>query len=161
MRRSWLLCLGTLTTVFFLGSVVLGKAPAKLAGKVYFSETAIKDQSPTALAELFAKSSPKIELKRRSDKRWGATAVAFFKKPAASGPITIWIYDKSDKDSIKAKEPVATKSVDNAKATDVFIYDLDLDPDDGFNKGRTYLFQVGQIISKKDRVYAAGEVLLQ
>ena len=136
------------------------KTPRKMAGKIYFTTDRIKDVAPGALAGLFGKRKPKIELTREKDKHWKTTIVAFFRKPSAFGPITIWLYDKADKAALRAKEPVHVMSVNNSKPKDLFVYDLDIDPNYGFNKKRTYIVFVGQIIGKRHRHYARGEVSL-
>jgi hypothetical protein len=136
------------------------KVPRKVLGKVHFTTSRIKDQAPEVLGRLFEKKAAKIELKRAKDKHWTCTIVAFFRKKSVSGPITIWLYDKSDKASIRAKEPVDAKSIDR-QPTSLFIYDLDISPDRGFNKNRSYLIHVGQIIGRRHKVYARGEVSLK
>lgn len=137
-----------------------GKVPAKLLGKAFFTTERIKDVAPDAVAKLFEKSAPKTTLGRPKDGHWTVTMVAFFRKDSVPGPITIWLYDKGDKAALKAKEPVHLLSVET-QPTGMFINDLDLSPDVGFNKGRTYLLLVGQIINKREKVYAQGEILLQ
>lgn len=137
-----------------------GNLPRTMAGKVFFTKQRIRDQSPSALARVFSAQKPKIELSRGADKHWNVTMVAFFRKESFPGPITIWLYDKNDKASIRDKEPVNAVSVD-AKPGSTFIYDLDINPDLGFNKGYTYLIQVGQIIGRKTKIYARGEVSLK
>jgi hypothetical protein len=143
----------------FFAAAVEAKTPSKLLGKVFFSSEKLKDASADAVIRQFEKNTQKAELRRDKNKHWMATLVAFFKKPSVPGPVTIWIFDKADKDSIKAREPIQAISVDSPPK-EIFINDLDLDPDQGYNKGHTYLFQVGQIIAKKEKLYAAGEVTL-
>jgi hypothetical protein len=38
-------------------------------------------------------------------------------------------------------------------------YDLELN--NGFNKGHTYIIRVGQLINKKFQLYASGEITLK
>lgn len=137
------------------------KVPRKMRGKVYFTMERIKDVAPNALVGLFAKRKPTIELTRTKDRHWKVNMVAFFRKKSVFGPITLWMYDKSDKASIRAKEPVHVMSVNNSKPTEVFVHELDIDPGFGFNKKHTYLIFVGQIIGKRERHYARGEVSLK
>jgi len=146
--------------LLFTAGVVNAKVPRAVAGKAYLTPERIKDQDPAALAKLFAKRKPQIELKREKDGHWKATLVAFFRKASAHGPITLWLYDKADKAALRAKEPVHVMSVNNSAPKEVFIYDLDIDPGYGFNKKHTYLIFVGQIIGKRDARYATGEVSL-
>ena len=129
-------------------------------GKVFFSKTPIKDRSLKAVTKKFAKEKPTIELKRNKDKSWEVTMVAIFKRKAHPGPITLWFYDKSDKAAIKAKQTVHEVSIDS-QPTQVFVHNLLIDPDRGFNKNRNYLIWVGQIIGKRNKVYARGEVALK
>ena len=136
------------------------KVPNKLLAKVFFTNEKIKDQTPQALALQFEKSPAKGEAKRGKKGRWTVTLVAFFKKITNPGPITIWVYDRADKESLKAKEPIQAISVDTSAPKEIFIHDLDLDPDLGYNKGRVYLVQVGQIIAKQEKIFAAGDLVL-
>ena len=41
------------------------------------------------------------------------------------------------------------------------MYELQIEPDFGFNKGQTILLQVGQLINKRSLIYATGELSLQ
>jgi hypothetical protein len=146
----------TLVLVLALGSSgVMAKTPSKLLKKAFFTAERIKDQSPEALARLFEKSPPKGEIRREAKGRWQPTMVAFFAKKSVDGPVTIWLFDKADKD----QEPIQALSVD-AKPTEIFVHELDIDPDLGYNAGHTYLVKVGQIVAKKERIYAAGELKL-
>jgi hypothetical protein len=143
------------------------KVPRNVAGKVFFSIDRIVDQEQSALVRLFAKRKPKIELIRpkrsKSGKSslWKTTLVAFFRKPSVHGPMTVWLYDKADRASIKAKEPVHVMSVDAKGPTEVFVYELGINPDLGFNRKHTYIIYVGQIIGKRSKYYAKGEVSLK
>lgn len=141
-----------------------GKVPRKMTGKIFFTTERIMDQDTPALVRLFAKRKTSIELlrpKKKKDSRWKVTMVAFFRKAAVDGPITIWLYDKADKASIRAKEPVNAISVDTKSAKNVFIHDLEINPDLGFNRKHTYILFVGQIIGKRVKHYAKGEVSLK
>lgn len=137
------------------------QADARVAGKVFVSEAPLKDVSYKALVKHFARKKPSVELTRTKEKTWKGTMVAFFRKKAYAGPITIWIYDKEDKASIKAQEPTSARSVDQKGTGRHFVYDLVLDENVGFNKNRTYLLWVGQIVGGKNRVYARGQVTLK
>lgn len=133
---------------------------AAKAGKIYFTTMAIKDRSGKALKKQFAKAKPTIEVKRNKDKSWDVTIVAFLKRKSYPGPLTLWFYDKADKAALKAGEVVHVESVD-AKPTKFFVHNLLIDPSRGFNKNRTYIIKVGQILGKRNRVYAVGEVVLK
>jgi hypothetical protein len=97
------------------------------------------------------------EVGRKSkDGPWTVSYVAVFKKPAAKGPITVQFFDKDD-----LKNVVDQDSPANDAATLIYQGTYDLDPDHGFNKGRTYLIKVGQIIKGKFQPYASGELKLK
>lgn len=152
----------TLSLGLFLAAVgdAEAKVPGKMKGKIFFTTERIKDVAPDALVGLFSKRKPSIELHRTKDKHWKVTLVAFFRKASAHGPITVWLYDKADKASLRAKEPVHVMSLNNSEPKKVFVHDLDIDPGYGFNKKHSYLIFVGQIIGKRHRHYARGEVSL-
>jgi hypothetical protein len=148
--------LGTLILAVMAGSV---DAKGKLGGKIFFTRERPRDVSAAALEREFEKLPPKAEVRREKAGHWVVTLVAFFRKPSAQGPITVWLYDKTDKQAIKDKEPIHQFSVD-ATSKEVFVHELDLDPDTGFNKEKSYLVMVGQLISKKEKIYATGEIKL-
>jgi hypothetical protein len=111
------------------------------------------DQLKTWLAE----KKPAAELARKGpDDPWTLNYLAIFKKAAARGPMTVWFYDKADPKFI-----VDQCSSENEAASVVSKGSCDLDPDHGFNKGRSYVVKVGQIINGKFQPYAAGEVKLK
>jgi hypothetical protein len=87
---------------------------------------------------------------------WTVNYVAVFKKPAAKGPITVQFFDKEDPKNIVDQDSPA-----NDAATLVYQGTYELDPDHGFNKGRTYVMKVGQIIKGKFLPYASAEVKLK
>ena len=149
-----------LLSIAFVLVGISGVAVAAKAGKIYFTNEAIKDRSGKALKKQFANSKPSIEIKRTKDKSWEVTMVAFLKRKSYPGPITLWFYDKADKAAIKAGEVVHVESVDS-KPTKYFVHHLLIDPSRGFNKNRTYIIKVGQILGKRNRVYAVGEVILK
>jgi hypothetical protein len=94
--------------------------------------------------------------RKGKDGPWTFSFVAVFKKPAAKGPITVQIYDKQDPRNV-----VDQGSPANDAATLVYKGTYELDPDHGFNQGRTYLMKVGQIIKGKFQTYASGELKLK
>lgn len=97
------------------------------------------------------------EVGRKSkDGPWTVAYVAVFKKPAAKGPITVQFFDKED-----PKNVVDQGSPANDAATLIYQNTYELDPDHGFNKGRTYVMKVGQIIKGKFLPYASGELKLK
>ncbi len=157
--------LWTLALVLFMTGPALAapakpsKAPPKLAGRVFVTADRVKDVARESLARQFQNAAPQAVLARRQNGHWVGTVVAFFKKPAVQGPIILWIFDKADKQALKDNEPVQAVTVD-AKASDTFVHETDFDPDQGYNKDHTYIIRVGQIIAKKEKVYATGEVKL-
>lgn len=127
--------------------------PRSVRSNVYFTASPIRDVTTKALVRLFEKQEPRAKLKRKKDGHWTTTIVAFLRRKPYPGPITIWLYDKEDKVALSAV------SVDG-RGRPIFIHELDISPDLGFNKGRTYYVQVGQIIGKRNMVFARGEVEL-
>jgi hypothetical protein len=147
------------TVVFLLSSVSEGKIPPKLQGKVFCSTQRIKDVAAEALIRIFSEKTAKADVPREKNGRWKTTLVAFFRKESIPGPMTIWLLDKDDKEALKANEPTQVISAESTPK-EVFVNDIELDPDQGFNKGRTYLIRVGQIINKAPKIYATGEIVL-
>jgi len=132
-----------------------------LRGRVFFSNTPFKDVAYKPMARWAAKQKPFITLMRTKKKDWRVQVAAFFKRKSYPGPITVWIYDKADKASIKAKEPVWVQSIDGFKPTRLWTHEVYFDPDVGFNKNHTYIVMVGQIIGGKQRVFARGTAELK
>ena len=135
------------------------KAPSKLAGKAFVTGDAVKDQAPDAVGRQFANAPAQSSLGRKENGHWVGTVVAFFKKPSVPGPIIVWVFDKADKQSIKDNEPVQAITVESTPR-DTLVHEVDFDPDQGYNKDHVYLVKVGQILSKKPKAYAVGEVKL-
>jgi hypothetical protein len=124
-------------------------------GKVWAAEAA--PESPAALKDWLASRPPGGEVGRPTkDGAWTVSYVAVFKKPAAKGPITVQFFDKED-----PKNVVDQNSPSNAEATLIYRGTYELDPDHGFNKGRTYVMKVGQIIKGKFLPYASAELKLK
>jgi hypothetical protein len=97
------------------------------------------------------------ELTRKSPEgSWTLNYVAVFRKAAAKGPMIVSFFDKTDPKNI-----VDQCTRENPEASVVSKGTCDLDPDHGFNRGRSYLVKVGQIINGKFLPYAAGEVSLK
>ncbi|MBW2735183.1 MAG: hypothetical protein JRH20_22605 [Deltaproteobacteria bacterium] len=118
----------------------------------------------TALVLMLARFSKKKGagvLPRGADKHWKGSMVAFLKKRCYAGPITIWYFDKSDKGAVKRKEYSHMESTPGGKAREIVVHDLDLDPDVGLNKGRTYIIHLGQLLGRRKVIFAKGEVTLK
>jgi hypothetical protein len=94
--------------------------------------------------------------KKANEDRWPITFIAVFKKRPAKGPVTVEFVDKKDPGTLvdQFSPPTVAESV-------VFEEPYDLDTNNGFNKGHTYIIKVGQIISGKFISYASGEVTLK
>jgi hypothetical protein len=94
--------------------------------------------------------------KKPSDERWAINYIAVFKKAPARGPMTIEFVDKKDPGTL-----VDQYSSQPQDGMVVFQEPYDLDTNNGFNKGHTYLIKVGQILKGKFVSYATGEVTLK
>lgn len=137
------------------------KVPKHLRGKIFVSATRIDDASRGKLLSRFGKAKPESTLVRGEDKHWKGTLVAFLKKRCYPGPISLWYFDKSDKDALKKKQFAHMEATPHGKAREIIVYDLDLDPDVGLNKGRTYIIHLGQLVGKRRVLFAQGEVTLK
>lgn len=94
--------------------------------------------------------------KKGSEERWPITYLAVFKKAPAKGPMTIEFVDKKEPGTLV--DQYSTQPQDGSV---VFQEPYDLDTNNGFNKGHTYIIKVGQIIKGKFVSYATGEVTLK
>ncbi len=126
-------------------------------GKVWILTSTPPDSDGEELSKWLSThpSSPEIT-KKASDERWPINYLAVFKKPPAKGPMTVEFVDK--------KEPgilVDQYSPEAPGGSLVFQEPYDLETNNGFNKGHTYIIKVGQIIKKKFVTYATGEVTLK
>jgi hypothetical protein len=132
-------------------------AVAKTYGGKIWTEEKVPAGGGEALRSWLSSHPAGGEVGRKSkDGPWTVAYVAVFKKPAAKGPITVQFFDKED-----LKNVVDQDSPANDAATLIYQGTYDLDPDHGFNKGRTYLMTVGQIIKGKFQPYASGELKLK
>jgi len=94
--------------------------------------------------------------KKPSEERWPITILAVFKKPPAKGPMTLEFVDKKEPRTLVAQDSSQTPGGDL-----VFQEPYDLETNNGFNKGHTYIVKVGQLIKKRFVTYATGEVTLK
>ena len=161
-RGAILLVVTTLVMLIAGDVAAKAKTSRKLRGKIFFAAK-ILDRGPAAVQRLFKDSKPKATLKREKGKdgHWVTVMAAFFRKKSYAGPMTLWFFDKTDKAALRAKQAMHVMSVNSSGPSTVFVYDLDISPNDGFNKGRAYIVRVGQIIGKRSRIYASGEVNLK
>jgi hypothetical protein len=126
-------------------------------GKVWVLTSSTPSAEGDALAKWLAAHPSTAEVtKQASEERWPITLVAVFKKPPAKGALTIEFLDKKDPRTL-----VDQYSTQSQSGGLVFQETYDLDTNNGFNKGRTYIIKVGQLINKKFVGYATGEVSLK
>jgi hypothetical protein len=126
-------------------------------GKVWADDDAIPPAKGDALKSWLSTQPAGVEVRRKTKEGpWPLSYLAVFKKPAAKGPITVRFFERGD-----PKHVVDQYSPENSDATSVFQGQYDLDPDLGFNKDRTYVVKVGQIIKGKFQTYATGELTLK
>jgi len=126
-------------------------------GKVWIVTGPTPNAEGAELGKWLDKHPPKAEIKKEAkDTRWSMTYIAVFKKPPARGPATVQFVDKKEPGTL-----VDQYSTDTAATSVVFQEPYDLDTNNGFNKDRTYIIRVGQIIKNKFVTYATGEVSLK
>lgn len=135
--------------------IAVDAAVAKeFGGKVWVQAESIRSASGPALRAWLAAHGPQGEVSRKTTEGpWTISFLAVFKKPALKGPMTVQYFEKGD-----PKELVDQYSPPNEEAGLVFIDTHDLEEDHGFNKGKTYIIKVGQIIKAKFVTYAVGQV---
>ena len=126
-------------------------------GKVWVLASSTPSAEGDALAKWLASHPSTAEVsKKPSDERWPVTLLAVFKKPPAKGALTVEFVDKNDPRTL-----VDQYSTQAQSGGLVFQEPYDLETNNGFNKGRTYIIKVGQLINKKFVSYATGEVSLK
>jgi len=129
---------------------------AKIYGGKVFTDEKVP-ASGEALKTWLASHPAGGEVGRKTkDGPWTVSYVAVFKKPAAKGPITVQFFDKDD-----PKNALDQDSPANDAATLVYRGSYELDPDHGYNTGKTYVIKVGQIIKGKFMPYASAELKLK
>jgi hypothetical protein len=126
-------------------------------GKVWVVSDSIPSVDGDALGKWLAAHPSNVEIARKGNEdRWPINFLAVFKKPPAKGPITVMLVDK--------KEPriiVDQFSPQTPGAALVFQEGYDLEQNNGFNKGHTYIMRVGQLIKGRFQLYATGEITLK
>lgn len=127
------------------------------AGKVWVGADSFPATEGAKLAAWLGQHAPAGGVAAKAkDGPWTVNYLAVFKKPALKGAMTVQFFEKSD-----LKNFVDQYSPENTTSTLVFQGTYDLSPDQGFNKGRTYVIKVGQIIANKFIPYASGQVSLK
>jgi hypothetical protein len=127
-------------------------------GKVWVTSESIPAVEGDALGSWLASHSGTAQLTQKpKEDRWPMNFVAVFKKAPAKGRVTVEFVDKED-----PKNAVDQFSPDTpASSSVVYQEGYDLDANNGFNKGHTYVIRVGQLIKDKFVVYATGEIALK
>jgi hypothetical protein len=126
-------------------------------GKVWVAFDAIPTVEGEALEKWLTAHPANVELALKGNEdRWPINFLAVFKKPPAKGPVTIMLVDK--------KEPrIIVDQFSPQTPADALVYreGYDLEQNNGFNKGHTYVMRVGQLINKRFQLYASGEISLK
>jgi hypothetical protein len=143
------------------GSALAADPNAGLAkphgGKVWVQEEPFPTTEGDKLSTYLAGKQPAAELTAKvKDGPWVLHYLAVFKKPAIKGPMTVQFFERTDRKNIVDQY---SPTLENPAL--VFQSTYDLSPDLGFNKGRTYVIQVGQILKNKFVSYATGQVTLK
>ncbi len=126
-------------------------------GKVWVQAEAFPSTEGAKLGAFLAEKKPVPEIASKgTDAPWVIHYLAVFKKPAIKGPMTVQFFERTDRKNI-----VDQYSPNIESAALVFQSSYELSPDLGFNKGRTYIIKVGQILKKKFVLYATGQVTLK
>jgi hypothetical protein len=126
-------------------------------GKVWVSTDNIPSLEGDAMGKWLAAhpANPELSTGERKD-RWVINFLAVFKKAPAKGPMTVQFVDKKD-----PKVIVDQVSPQTPGGSLVYQEGYDLEQDNGFNKGHSYIIKVGQLIKKKFEVDATGEFTLK
>jgi hypothetical protein len=127
------------------------------AGKVWVRADAFPSSEGPRLATWLGEQKPIGEVAAATkDAPWLIHYLGVFKKPAIKGPFTVQFFEKGD-----LKNLVDQYSPPNDVETLVFQGTYELSPDQGFNKGRSYIIRIGQLIKGKFILYASGQVTLK
>ncbi len=126
-------------------------------GKVWVQEEVFPATEGAKLGAYLADKKPGAEITAKvKDGPWVIHYLAVFKKPALKGPMTVQFFESTDRKNIVDQYSPTLES-----PAVVFQSSYELSPDLGFNKGRTYLINVGQILKNKFVPYASGQVSLK
>lgn len=126
-------------------------------GKVWILGSATPSAEGEELSKWLSSHPSLTEVsKKPNEERWPINYLAVFKKPPAKGPMTIEFVDKKEPGSLVAQDSSQTMG-----GSLVFQEPYDLDTNNGFNKGHTYIMKVGQIIKGRFVTYATGEISLK
>jgi len=126
-------------------------------GKVWVVSDSIPGVEGDGLQKWLTAHPSNAEIVRKgTEERWAINFMAVFKKPPAKGPMTVIFVDKKE-----PKVIVDQVSPQTPGATLVYQEGYDLEQNNGFNKGHTYVIRVGQLIKGKFQLYASGEIALK
>jgi hypothetical protein len=126
-------------------------------GKVWIITGSLPNSEGEDLSKWLSGQPTTAEVaKKQGTDRWPINIVAVFKKQPLRGPLTFQFVDKKDPKSLVAEDSTQTPG-----GPLVFSEPYDLDANNGFNKGHTYVVKVGQIVKKRFVTYATGEVSLK
>jgi hypothetical protein len=126
-------------------------------GKVWVTSESLPSVEGEELGKWLSARPNSVELTQKpKEDRWPINYVAVFKKPPAKGPMTVEFFDKND-----PKNMVDQYSPETPGSGLVFQEAYDLDANNGFNKGRTYVMRVGQLIKNRFVSYATAEITLK
>ena len=127
------------------------------AGKVWVRGDAFPGSEGNHLSAWLGQHPPRTDIAAKvKDGPWTINYLAVFKRPSVPGAMTVQFFEKGD-----AKSLVDQYSPENAGASLVFQGTFDLSPDQGFNKGHSYVIKVGQLLKGKFVPYASGELALK
>ncbi len=136
-------------------NAVVGKAHG---GKLWILAGSLPGSEGEDLAKWLSSHPSVTEVsKKPNEERWAISYVAVFKDRPAKGPITIEFFDKKEPGTLVAQDASQTPGGDSV----VFQEPYDIDVNNGFNKGHTYIMKVGQLIKGKFKTYASGQITLK
>lgn len=126
-------------------------------GKVWVTSDSLPVVEGGALAKWLDSHPTAVEITMKAkDDKWPINYVAVFKKAPAKGTMTVEFVDKHDPNvSFDLHSPQTPGS------SVVYREGYDMDSNEGFSKGHTYVIRVGQLINKKFVSYATGEITLK
>ena len=126
-------------------------------GKVWVVTDSIPSSEGAELGKWLTAHPANAELTcKNHEDRWAINFLAVFKKPPAKGPMTVMFVDKKEPKII-----VDQVSPQTPGAALVYQEGYDLEQNNGFNKGHTYVIKVGQLIKGKFQLYASGDITLK
>lgn len=127
-------------------------------GKLWILAGPLPGSEGEDLAKWLSSHPSATEVSKKPDEeRWAISYVAVFKSPPARGPMTIEFFDKKEPRTLVSQDSSQMPGGDSV----VFQEPYDIDVNNGFNKGHTYIMKVGQLIKGKFKTYASGQITLK